>query len=67
MSEFIIQIEKLLTAIGDPEYRYLLIEPLIFYGLLTGVVMLGVGFFMKAQQLQTAALIVVGVAALACV
>jgi len=27
MSEFIIQIEKLLTAIGDPEYRYLLIEP----------------------------------------
>ncbi len=65
MSEFIIQIEKLLTAIGDPEYRYLLIEPLIFYGILTGVIMLGVGFFMKAQQLQTAALIVVGVAALA--
>lgn len=65
MSEFIIQIEKLLTAVGDAEYRYLLIEPLIFYGLLTGVIMLGVGFFMKAHQLQTAALIVVGVAALA--
>ena len=65
MSEFILQIEKLLSAIGDAEYRYLLLEPLIFYGLFIGVVMLGVGFFLKAQRLQTAALIVVGVAAMA--
>jgi hypothetical protein len=65
MSEFILQIEKLLSAIGDAEYRYLLLEPLIFYGLFIGVIMLGVGFFLKAQRLQTAALIVVGVAAMA--
>lgn len=65
MSEFIIQIEKLLSAIGDAEYRYLLLEPLMFYGLFIGVIMLGVGFFLKAQRLQTAALIVIGVAAMA--
>jgi hypothetical protein len=64
MSEFIIQIEKLLTAVGDAEYRYLLLEPLIFYGLLVGVIMLGVGFVMKAHRLQTAALVVLGIAAL---
>jgi len=64
MSEFIIQIEKLVTAVGDAEYRYLLIEPLIFYGLLVGVIMLGVGFAMKAHRLQTTALVVLAVAAL---
>ncbi|MEM6278378.1 MAG: hypothetical protein AAF491_09955 [Verrucomicrobiota bacterium] len=65
MSEFIIQIENLVSAFGDPEYRYLLLEPLIFYGILIGVVMLAVGFFMKAPKLQFAALITVGIAAFA--
>ena len=65
MGEFIIQIEKLVNAVGDAEYRYLLIEPLIFYGLLVGVIMLGVGFVMKAHRLQTTALVVLAVAALA--
>ncbi|MEM7602689.1 MAG: hypothetical protein AAF357_14900 [Verrucomicrobiota bacterium] len=65
MSDFIIQIEKLITAFGDAEYRYLLLEPLIFYGILIGVVMLGLGFFIKAPKLQFAALITVGVCAFA--
>jgi hypothetical protein len=65
MSEFIIQIEKLLSAVGDPEYRYLLLEPFIFYGLFIGVVILVVGFSLKAYKLQTTALVVIGVAALA--
>ncbi|MDF1656846.1 MAG: hypothetical protein P1U58_04495 [Verrucomicrobiales bacterium] len=65
MSDFIIQIEKLITAFGDAEYRYLLLEPLIFYGILIGVVMLGVGFFMKAPKLQFAALITIGISAFA--
>ena len=64
MSEFIIQIEKLLTAFADPEYRYLVLEPLISYGLLAGVAMLVAGFFTKAPRLQVAALVVVGIAAL---
>lgn len=64
MSEFILQIEQLLTAFGDPEYRYLLIEPLIFYGLFVGITILLVGYFMKRPRLQMAALIVIGVAAL---
>ncbi|MDF1849580.1 MAG: hypothetical protein P1U85_02015 [Verrucomicrobiales bacterium] len=65
MSEFIIQTEQLLSAFGDAEYRYLLIEPLIFYGILIGVVMLIVAHFMKKPKIQMAALIVVGISALA--
>ena len=44
MTEFILQIEQLLTAFSDPEYRFLLLEPMIFYGILTGVFMLGFGY-----------------------
>ncbi len=65
MSESILQIEQLLSAFGDPEYRFLLLEPLIFYGILIGVFMLGLGYFMKAPKLQIAALITLGISALA--
>lgn len=65
MSEFIIQIEQLFSAFSDPEYRYLLLEPFIFFGILIGVGMLVTGFFMKAPKLQMAALIVVGITAFA--
>jgi hypothetical protein len=64
MSEFILQIEKLLSALSDPEYRYLALEPLITYGLLTGVVLIVAGYFSKAPRLEVAALVVIGVAAL---
>lgn len=64
MSEFFFQIERLLTAFSDPEYRYLLLEPLIFYGILAGVGMLVAGLFLKATRLQTAAVAVIGAAAL---
>jgi len=64
MSEFILQIEKLLSAFGDPEYRYLALEPLIPYGLLAGVLMLVVGYFAKISKLEVAALVVIGSAAL---
>jgi len=65
MREFFLQIERLTAAFGDPEYRYLLIEPFILYGVLVGVVMLCAGFFAKAPKLQLAALITIGVASLA--
>ncbi|MBL9159403.1 MAG: hypothetical protein JNJ70_18105 [Verrucomicrobiales bacterium] len=64
MSEFILQIESLLSALSDPEYRYLALEPLITYGLLTGVILVLVGYFAKAPRLEVAALVVIGVAAL---
>lgn len=64
MSESILQIEKLFSAILDAEYRFLLIEPLMFYGLITGVILLLVGFFLKSSKLQSTALVTVGVAAL---
>lgn len=62
MSEFILQIEKLLSAFADPEYRYLAMEPVITYGLLAGIAMLVGGFFAKAPRLQVAALVVIGAA-----
>ena len=65
MSEFILQIEQLISAFGDAEYRYLLLEPLIFFGILIGVFMLSFGFFFKVPKLQLAALVVIGIAALA--
>lgn len=64
MSEFILQIEKLISATGDAEYRYMLLEPLIFYGIIIGVIMLIAGFCMKAPKLQTMALITIGLSAL---
>ena len=64
MSESVLQIEKLFQAFGDPEYRFLLFEPLIFLGITFGLVMFIVGFFLKATKLQSAALIIVGVSAL---
>ncbi|HRQ87829.1 MAG TPA: hypothetical protein PLA50_03465, partial [Bacteroidia bacterium] len=64
MSEFILQIEKLLSAFGDPEYRYLALEPLIPYGLLAGVLMLVAGYFAKITKLEVAALVVIGSAAM---
>lgn len=64
MSDFILQIEQLIRAFGDPEYRYLLLEPLIFYGIFIGVAMMITGHFTKAPKLQTAALVVIGIAAL---
>lgn len=65
MSDFIIQIEKLIHAIGDPEYRYLLLEPLILYGILTGVIMMIVSLAIKVHKLQIAALMTLGIAAIA--
>ncbi len=65
MSDFIIQIEKLINAIGDPEYRYLLLEPLILYGIISGVILMIVSLAMKAHKLQIAALVTLGVAAIA--
>lgn len=64
MSEFFLQTESLLSAAADPEYRYLLLEPLIFYGLLTGAALLVVGHFIKAPRMQISALVVVGIAAI---
>ncbi len=65
MSDFIIQIEKLIHAIGDPEYRFLLLEPLILYGIISGVILMIVSLVTKAHKLQIAALVTLGIAAIA--
>jgi|GEM_PF-302214 len=64
MSDAALQFEKLLQAIRDPEYRYLLMEPMIFYGILFGVIAFLVSFFMRIDRFQTVALVLIGLAAL---
>ena len=58
------QIEKLMNALGDPEYRFLLLEPLILFGIVFGLVTFVISFFLRAAKLQTAALVVIGLSAM---
>lgn len=64
MKAFIDQLERLSEAIRDPEYLFLLLEPLQFYGIGLGVIGLIVTFFLKNDKLQVAALAVVVLSAL---
>ena len=65
MSEFMLQIEKLFQAISDPEYRFILMEPLIFYGIIFGLIIFIASFFMRVVKFQTVALILIILAAMA--
>jgi len=64
MSESVLHIEKLIYAFSDPEYRFLILEPLILFGIIFGLIMFVISFFLKAVKLQTAALIVIGLSAM---
>ncbi len=64
MSDSFLQIENLISAFGDPEYRFLILEPMIIFGLIFGLLMFATAFFMKAAKLQTAALVIIGLSAM---
>jgi len=64
MSESFLQIEKLMSAFGDPEYRFLLLESLILFGIIFGLVLFITTLFLRSAKLQTAALIVIGLSAM---
>lgn len=51
MSEFFTQLEKLLAALADPEYQFLVLEPLIFWLVAAGVVIFGYAYFAKKERL----------------
>jgi hypothetical protein len=52
-------IGNLTKALGDPEYLFLLIEPIFIYGILLGVIVFVIGFFLKDKKAQTLGLIFV--------
>lgn len=65
MSATLQQLEKLLDALGDPEYRFLLLEPLILYGILFGLLAFVASFLLRQDRMQQAALAVIALSALA--
>lgn len=64
MNLTLLKAEKLFDAAHDPEYRFLLIEPALSYGIAFGLILFGVGFFTKISKLQIAGLVTTGLAAL---
>ena len=64
MKAFIDQLERLAEAFGDPEYLFLVLEPLQYYGIGIGVIGLIATYVLKKEKLQVAALTVMVVSAL---
>ena len=57
-------INLLFKKIGDPEYRHLLLEPVLIYGVLIGALAFVLAFLFKERKMQLAALLVIIVSAL---
>ncbi|MCP5550563.1 MAG: hypothetical protein H7A53_06700 [Akkermansiaceae bacterium] len=51
MKEFLDHFEKLLGAFKDPEYLFLVLEPVLFYGIGIGVIGLIAAWFLKNERL----------------
>lgn len=64
MNDAISRTRQLLEAAGDPEYRFLLIEPFLSYGIAFGILLFAISFFLKHAKLQAAGLCVASVSAL---
>lgn len=64
MKKFIEQMEKMAEAFRDPEYLFLVLEPLQVWGVAFGLVGLVVTYFLKNEKLQVVSLILIVVSAL---
>lgn len=64
MSTAFLKTEKLIEAAQDPEYRFLLIEPILSYGIAVGLILFLTGFFSKVGKLQIAGLLTTALSAL---
>ncbi|MCB1062596.1 MAG: hypothetical protein KDN20_06720 [Verrucomicrobiae bacterium] len=64
MKEFIDQLERITEALKDPEYLFLVLEPLQIWGVAFGLLGLVITYFLKNEKLQVASLIVITVSAL---
>ncbi|MEM7147501.1 MAG: hypothetical protein AAF591_20465 [Verrucomicrobiota bacterium] len=56
---------NLTKALGNPEYLFLLIEPVFIYGILLGVIVFVIGFLLKDKKAQTLGLVFVIVSSFA--
>ena len=65
MKETLSHLEKLADAISDAEYRFLFLEPILLYGIAVGLIGFIATYFMKAEKMQIAALIVIAASSLA--
>jgi hypothetical protein len=64
MKEFFDHLDRVSAALGDPEYLFLVLEPLQVWGVAFGLVGLAITWFLKNEKLQIAALAVLVVSAL---
>jgi hypothetical protein len=67
MKEFFDHLDRITAALRDPEYLFLVLEPLQIWGIAFGLIGLVITWFLKNEKLQVASLIVVVVAALSVV
>ena len=64
MKEFFDHLDRITAALRDPEYLFLVLEPLQIWGIAFGLVGLVITWFLKNEKLQVASLIVVVISAL---
>ncbi|MBL9151513.1 MAG: hypothetical protein JNK37_03470 [Verrucomicrobiales bacterium] len=64
MKEFFDHLDRIAAALQDPEYLFLVLEPLQIWGVAFGLLGLIITWFLNNEKLQVAALIVVLVSAL---
>lgn len=64
MKEFLDQIDHLSSALRDPEYLFLVLEPAQIYGIGFSVLVLAAAWVLKNEKLQVAALALIIVTAL---
>ncbi|MCB1085722.1 MAG: hypothetical protein KDM63_01645 [Verrucomicrobiae bacterium] len=67
MKEFFDHLDRITAALQDPEYLFLVLEPLQLWGIAFGLLGLAITWFLKSEKLQVASLIVVVVSALSVV
>lgn len=65
MKNSMLKSQKLFEAAQDPEYRFLLIEPILSYGIAIGIILFVVSFFLNHSKLQLISLIITGASAFA--
>lgn len=64
MKEFFDHLDRVSAALGDPEYLFLVLEPLQVWGVALGLIGLAITWFLKNEKLQIAALSLLIVSAL---
>lgn len=64
MKEFFEKLETITAAFDDPEYLFLVLEPLQTWGIAFGLIGLVATYFLKHEKLQVASLVLIAVSAL---